>query len=87
MTLWYRAPELLYGEKKYDTKIDMWSVGCIFGELLLHKPLMQGKNEQVCVCVFVCVFLCRKPPMQNKMAQNSATRSQHLDYWLQRLDY
>ena len=55
MTLWYRAPELLYGEKKYDTKIDMWSVGCIFGELLLHKPLMQGKNEQVCVCVCVCV--------------------------------
>ena len=57
MTLWYRAPELLYGEKKYDTKIDMWSVGCIFGELLLHKPLMQGKNEQVCVCVCVCVFV------------------------------
>ena len=46
VTLWYRAPELLYGEKKYDTKIDMWSVGCIFAELLLHKPLMQGKSEQ-----------------------------------------
>ena len=46
VTLWYRAPELLYGETKYDIKIDMWSVGCIFAELLLHKPLMQGKNEQ-----------------------------------------
>jgi serine/threonine protein kinase len=46
VTLWYRAPELLYGQKKYDIKIDMWSVGCIFAELLLHKPLMQGKNEQ-----------------------------------------
>lgn len=45
VTLWYRSPELLLGAEKYDAKVDMWSVGCIFGELLTKEPLMQGKNE------------------------------------------
>jgi serine/threonine protein kinase len=34
VTLWYRAPELLWGATQYTTAIDMWSVGCIMGELL-----------------------------------------------------
>jgi hypothetical protein len=46
VTLWYRAPELLYGEKTYGTAIDMWSVGCIFGELILKEPILKGRNEQ-----------------------------------------
>jgi len=45
VTLWYRAPELLLGAEQYDAAIDMWSVGCIFGELLIKQPLLQGKNE------------------------------------------
>ncbi|XP_030078197.1 cyclin-dependent kinase 11B isoform X10 [Microcaecilia unicolor] len=45
VTLWYRAPELLMGAKEYSTAIDMWSVGCIFGELLTQKPLFPGKSE------------------------------------------
>lgn len=45
VTLWYRAPELLLGAKTYDGAIDMWSIGCIFGELLTRQPLLQGKNE------------------------------------------
>ena len=45
VTLWYRAPELLLGAEKYGTEIDLWSVGCIFGELLTKNPLLQGKNE------------------------------------------
>ncbi|KFY40083.1 hypothetical protein V494_03664 [Pseudogymnoascus sp. VKM F-4513 (FW-928)] len=45
VTLWYRAPELLLGADKYGTDVDMWSVGCIFGELLTREPLLQGKNE------------------------------------------
>ncbi|KAL6913190.1 hypothetical protein ACHAPO_005131 [Fusarium lateritium] len=45
VTLWYRAPELLLGIKTYDAAVDMWSVGCIFGELLTREPLLQGKNE------------------------------------------
>jgi cell division cycle 2-like len=34
VTLWYRAPELLFGETQYTSAIDMWSVGCIMGELV-----------------------------------------------------
>ncbi|KAI3398462.1 hypothetical protein diail_9143 [Diaporthe ilicicola] len=45
VTLWYRAPELLLGATGYGEPVDMWSVGCIFGELLTREPLLQGKNE------------------------------------------
>eukprot|EP01083_Nonionella_stella_P050129 133437_1 len=45
VTLWYRAPELLFGINVYHTAIDMWAVGCIVAELLQHKPLLPGKNE------------------------------------------
>nr|CDS31108.2 cyclin dependent kinase 11B [Hymenolepis microstoma] len=45
VTLWYRAIELLLGSKSYSTAIDMWSVGCIFAEFLLQRPLFPGKGE------------------------------------------
>ncbi|XP_049823372.1 cyclin-dependent kinase 11B isoform X2 [Aethina tumida] len=45
VTLWYRAPELLLCTKEYSTPIDMWSVGCIFAELLLMNTLFPGKSE------------------------------------------
>lgn len=45
VTLWYRAPELLLGIKEYSTHIDVWSIGCIFGELLHMEPLFPGKSE------------------------------------------
>jgi cell division cycle 2-like protein len=45
VTLWYRSPELLLGAARYTSAIDMWSVGCIFGELLTREPLLQGRNE------------------------------------------
>ena len=45
VTLWYRAPELLFSEKNYSPAIDMWSIGCIFGELLNSgKPILPGKS-------------------------------------------
>eukprot|EP00980_Cylindrotheca_fusiformis_P010861 scaffold2462_cov127-Cylindrotheca_fusiformis.AAC.18 len=46
VTLWYRAPELLFGECKYGPAIDVWSLGCIFGELIcVGEPIMQGQGE------------------------------------------
>ncbi|KAJ3719736.1 kinase-like domain-containing protein [Lentinula raphanica] len=45
VTLWYRAPEILLGAESYTTAVDLWSVGCIFAELLLKEPLFQAKNE------------------------------------------
>uniref|UniRef100_A0A0B6ZVQ4 cyclin-dependent kinase n=2 Tax=Arion vulgaris TaxID=1028688 RepID=A0A0B6ZVQ4_9EUPU len=45
VTLWYRAPELLLGSKTHTTAIDIWSAGCILGELLAHRPLLPGRSE------------------------------------------
>ncbi|TMW56467.1 hypothetical protein Poli38472_006477 [Pythium oligandrum] len=45
VTLWYRSPELLLGATEYSTAVDMWSVGCIFAEILLMKPLFPGRGE------------------------------------------
>lgn len=46
VTLYYRAPEIVIGHP-YDQKSDMWSIGCIFGELLnFGKPILPGKNEE-----------------------------------------
>ena len=45
MTLWYRAPEILLGQKEYSTPIDMWSIGCIFYEMAHRKPLFAGDSE------------------------------------------
>ncbi|XP_062561171.1 cyclin-dependent kinase 12 isoform X2 [Armigeres subalbatus] len=45
ITLWYRPPELLLGEERYGPAIDVWSCGCILGELFLKKPLFQANQE------------------------------------------
>jgi len=45
VTLWYRAPEILLGAKKYSTPVDIWSIGCIFAELVTRSPLFPGDSE------------------------------------------
>jgi serine/threonine protein kinase len=45
VTLWYRAPEILLGSKHYATAMDMWSIACIFAEMVLLKPLFPGDSE------------------------------------------
>ncbi|CXI67103.1 cdc2-related kinase 2 [Plasmodium berghei] len=45
VTLWYRAPDILMGSKKYSTPIDIWSVGCIFAEMVNGRPLFPGASE------------------------------------------
>ncbi|TFY72888.1 hypothetical protein EVG20_g117 [Dentipellis fragilis] len=64
VTLWYRrvlspAPEILMGAKTYSTAVDMWSVGCIFAELLLKEPLFQAKGE---VDLLSMIFKLLGPP-------------------------
>jgi len=43
-TRWYRAPEILLGCSGYTRGVDMWSVGCILGEMLAGKPLLPGSS-------------------------------------------
>jgi cell division cycle 2-like protein len=64
VTLWYRAPELLLGTTSYGKEVDCWSLGCIFGELLLggKSALIQGRNEvEQLSKVSFCAFFSQWP--------------------------
>ena len=45
LTLWYRAPEILLGQKEYSTPVDIWSIGLIFYEMAHKRPLFSGDCE------------------------------------------
>nr|AAC48318.1 cdc2-related protein kinase 1 [Trypanosoma cruzi] len=45
VTLWYRSPDVLLGSTQYGTPVDIWSVGCIFAEMVIGAPLFAGKND------------------------------------------
>ncbi|KAJ3396396.1 serine/threonine protein kinase, CMGC, CDC2/CDK sub [Lobulomyces angularis] len=45
VTRWYRPPELFMGAVKYDESVDMWGVGCVFGELLKRRPILTGQSD------------------------------------------
>ena len=44
VTLWYRCPELLLGETDYGSAVDVWSMGCVFWEIITGEVLFKGKN-------------------------------------------
>ena len=43
--MWYRAPDVLMGSRQYSTPVDLWSVGCIFGEMSAGRPLFPGTSD------------------------------------------
>lgn len=56
VTLWYRAPDVLLGSRKYSTPVDIWSIGCIFAEMVNGKPLFTGSSEETQLdCIFQCL--------------------------------
>jgi serine/threonine protein kinase len=59
----YRAPELLFGAREYTKAIDLWSVGLILGELLLHAPVLPGETEPEQVQLIIA-FLGSPPTTQ-----------------------
>jgi mitogen-activated protein kinase 1/3 len=58
VTRWYRAPEIMLACHEYSYPIDMWSVGCIFAELILRKPYFPGDDyiDQVCPKKYMSLF-------------------------------
>mmetsp|Transcript_26943 Transcript_26943/g.84525 ORF Transcript_26943/g.84525 Transcript_26943/m.84525 type:complete len:326 (-) Transcript_26943:405-1382(-) len=46
VTLWYRAPDVLMGARRYSTPVDVWSIGCIFAEMSNGRPLFAGSSEE-----------------------------------------
>ena len=57
VTRWYRAPELLLNCSEYTAAIDIWSVGCIFMEILKREPLFPGRDyvQQLNLITQVCL--------------------------------
>ncbi|KAF8378736.1 hypothetical protein HHK36_030085 [Tetracentron sinense] len=79
VTLWYRPPELLLGSTDYEASVDLWSVGCVFAELLLGKPILQGRTE---VEQLHKIFkLCGSPPgeywKKSKLPHATIFKPQH----------
>jgi len=62
VTRWYRAPELLCESVHYGKGVDVWSVGCIFAELLVHEAFFRGENPQHQLEVIVSKMGC--PPKE-----------------------
>jgi cyclin-dependent kinase 12/13 len=44
VTLWYRSPELMLQYRKYDYKVDIWSLGCVFAEFFIKEVLFKSTN-------------------------------------------
>ncbi|KAK4393146.1 protein IMPAIRED IN BABA-INDUCED STERILITY 1 [Sesamum angolense] len=60
VTLWYRPPELLLGSTNYAESVDLWSIGCVFAELFIGRPLLKARTE---VEQLHKIFkLCGSPP-------------------------
>ncbi|OVA13404.1 Protein kinase domain [Macleaya cordata] len=79
VTLWYRPPELLLGSTEYGATVDLWSVGCVFAELFLGKPILQGRTE---VEQLHKIFkLCGSPPdeywRKSKLPHATIFKPQH----------
>ena len=53
MTLWYRAPELLIGYRNYGFGVDIWSLACVFAELVTGQVLFRaGQEAEACQLMF-----------------------------------
>lgn len=74
-TRWYRPPEALLLYKKYTKAMDIWSVGCILGELLLRKPILPGKDTEN---QLELIFSLLGTPEEEDIAAIPNTRSRRL---------
>ncbi|RRT75416.1 hypothetical protein GW17_00006577 [Ensete ventricosum] len=54
VTLWYRPPELLLNSTDYEATVDLWSIGCVFAEMFVGRPILQGRTE---VQVFFVIII------------------------------
>ncbi|KAL1193349.1 Cyclin-dependent kinase C-2 C [Cardamine amara subsp. amara] len=79
VTLWYRAPELLMGSTSYGVSVDLWSVGCVFAEILMGKPILKGRTE--IEQLHKIYKLCGSPPdsfwKRTKLPHATSFKPQH----------
>ena len=83
-TIWYRSPELLFGANYYGVGLDIWSIGCIFGELMLRCPVFGG-NDNTEIAQIGRIFRILGTPNyspQDLTSNDSDNKaSQHPNYW------
>merc|ERR1719429_762834 len=75
VTLWYRSPDVLMGSKHYSTSVDMWSIGCIFAEMVTGRPLFPGtsdKDQLMKIFVLLGTPSLKKWPEMAKLPQYKA---------------
>uniref|UniRef100_A0A8C3ASM4 MOK protein kinase n=1 Tax=Cyclopterus lumpus TaxID=8103 RepID=A0A8C3ASM4_CYCLU len=71
-TRWYRAPECLLTDGYYGLKMDMWSAGCVFFEIMSLSPLFPGTNELDQVAKIHDVLGTPDPSILQKLKQSRA---------------
>jgi serine/threonine protein kinase len=74
VTRWYRAPELLCNWPHYDKTVDVWSVGCIFAEMLGGVPFLQGKSPMHQLKTIIATVGCQENPENLDFVQVSAAK-------------
>lgn len=62
LTLYYRAPELCYGETKYSLGVDIWAIGCTLAEIVLGEPLFKCVSE---IDLLFCIHSTLGTPSDN----------------------
>uniref|UniRef100_A0A1I7ZNU5 Mitogen-activated protein kinase n=1 Tax=Steinernema glaseri TaxID=37863 RepID=A0A1I7ZNU5_9BILA len=73
-TRWYRAPELLFSLLEYDVKVDIWSAGCIFAEMIMRRQLFPGKDAISQVKMIVFYLGTPKPEFLQKVSSELVLR-------------
>uniref|UniRef100_A0A7S4SRZ8 Protein kinase domain-containing protein n=1 Tax=Alexandrium monilatum TaxID=311494 RepID=A0A7S4SRZ8_9DINO len=71
---WYRAPEVLCSWVNYDSAIDVWSIGCVFAEMLLRRPLFPGDNAQHLLKLVVALLGTPSSEEQDAIPSESCRR-------------
>ncbi|KAL7008496.1 negative regulator of the PHO system [Cystobasidiomycetes sp. EMM_F5] len=77
VTLYYRAPEIIMGSSWYGVEIDVWSIGCIFGEMMLGRPIFHGRDRDA---VLLQVFGLFGTPSSRRRQEIRKTYKKMKDY-------
>ncbi|KAJ9650462.1 serine/threonine protein kinase, CMGC, CDC2/CDK sub [Neophaeococcomyces mojaviensis] len=79
VTRWYRPPELLLQLRNYTTAVDMWGVGCVFGEMFKRRPILQGDSD---LAQAQLIFtLCGSPNDQSMPGWNTLPGCEEVTDW------
>jgi len=73
VTRWYRAPEIMLACHEYSKPVDVWSVGCIFAELMLRKPFFPG-DDYIDQLTIICEKLGKLPESEMDFVSSEKAR-------------